>query len=72
MNVLDLQSLISIKAEFLDDDKSRTQFTISYISFDSNGVGSEQQAIFSLTQLAQEEILQGVIKLKQHLSHETF
>lgn len=72
MNILDLQTLISIKTEFLDDDKNRTQFTVNYIHFDANGVGSEQKSVFSLTQTAQEEILSGVLKLKKHLSHEEF
>ena len=72
MNILDLQTIINIKTEFLDDDKSRTQFTVNYINFDSNGVGSEQSAIFSLTPKAQEEILEGIIALKKHLSHKTF
>ena len=72
MNILDLQTLISIQTEFLEDEKNRTQFTVTYISFDSNGVGNEQKAIFSLTPKAQEEILDGVNILKKYLSHDTF
>lgn len=72
MNILDLQTIINIKTEFLDDGQHRTQFTVNYISFDANGIGSEQTAIFSLTPKAQDEILEGIIKLKKHLSHETF
>lgn len=72
MNILDCQSIINIKEEYLDDEEKRSQFTISYLTWDSNGIGSEQKAIFSLTALAKEEILKGIIKIKQALTEETF
>lgn len=72
MNILDCQSIINIKEEYLDDEEKRSQFTISYLTWDGNGIGSEQKAIFSLTALAKEEILKGIIKIKQALTEETF
>jgi hypothetical protein len=72
MNLLDMQSIISIEEEFLDDEQQHSQFTIKYLTWDGNGIGSEQTAIFNLTALAQDEILKGIIKIKKHLTHETF
>lgn len=72
MNILDLQTLISIQTEFLEGKHDRTQFTVRYLSFDINGTPSEQMAVFSLTPEAQKEILAGVRDLKKHLSHEEF
>lgn len=71
MNLFEIQNILSINEYFLDDELQRTEFTINYQSWDANGVATETTEIIRLTKTAQEDILDGLKKIRMALSRET-
>lgn len=72
MTLLDMQNIISIDECYLDDEQQRTEFLIRYLSWDANGIPCETTEIIKLTPQAQEEILNGILKIAGILERETF
>lgn len=63
MNLLDMHTIISVTEEYLDDEQNHTLVTIKYMTWDSNGIASEQTESLKLTPAAQDEIVAGLKKL---------
>ena len=71
MNLFQIQNILSINEYFMDDEQQRTEFTINYMSWDANGVPMETTEIVRLTKTAQDDILDGLKKIRMALSRET-
>jgi hypothetical protein len=62
-----MHTIIEIKEEYLNDNMGRTEITIKYLTWDTEGKAIENIESMKLTPKAQDEIVAGLKKLYNKL-----